>query len=210
MIKIVISAMLAYLLGSVTFGMIVPRILGTSRDVRKEGSGNVGATNVLRTQGKLQGILVLIGDLLKGILAVEIGLGLAGLAGGAAAGACALLGHCYPLYFGFRGGKAVAVGGGVLLAVFPRSMLVLIPVFLLFILITRMVSMGSIMGALTLPLCIWLFRPAAPVAALCVFASVLVIVKHRDNIRRILAGTENKFGAPRNRREGDGDKRDGA
>lgn len=190
---IIISGVLAYLMGSVTFGMIVPKLMGSDRDVREEGSGNVGATNVLRTMGLLQGALVLAGDLLKGVAAVALGSALAGPNGAAAAGACALLGHCYPVYYGFKGGKGAATGGGVVLALFPKSLLIMLPVFLVVILITRMVSLGSILGALTLILCVLLFQPPAVVAAVCLFAMTMVVVKHKDNIRRILNGTENKL-----------------
>jgi len=193
MIRIVISCVLAYLIGSATFGMIVPRLMGSTRDVRKEGSGNVGATNVLRTQGKLQGALVLLGDLLKGVAAVLIGSGLAGTPGAAAAGVCVILGHCFPVYFGFKGGKGVATGGGMILALFPRAMFIMAPVFVAMILITRMVSVGSILGSLAVILCILLFRPPATVAAACVFAAVMVAWRHRDNIKRIFDGTENKL-----------------
>jgi glycerol-3-phosphate acyltransferase PlsY len=173
--------------------MIVPRLMGSTRDVRKEGSGNVGATNVLRTQGKLQGALVLLGDLLKGVAAVLIGSGLAGTSGAAAAGVCVILGHCFPVYFGFKGGKGVATGGGMILALFPRAMFIMAPVFVAMILITRMVSVGSILGSLAVILCILLFRPPATVAAACVFAAVMVAWRHRDNIKRIFDGTENKL-----------------
>ena len=193
MIKVILSGAIAYLLGSVTFGMIIPKLMGSDKDIRKEGSGNVGATNVLRTQGKTQGILVLICDLMKGCAAAGIGLILAGPAGGGAAGVCAMLGHCYPLYFGFKGGKGVATGGGVVLVLFPKAMLILIPVFVIVILITRMVSAGSIAGATALAVCVWLFHQPWPVAGCCVFAAIMVVWKHNGNIRRILAGTENKL-----------------
>ena len=190
---IIISGVLAYLIGSVTFGMIVPRLMGTSKDVRKEGSGNVGATNVFRTQGKLQGLLVMLGDMLKGVVAALIGISLAGTAGGAVAGACVFLGHCFPLYFGFKGGKGVATGCGIVFVLFPKSMVVLLPIFVLLVLATRMVSVGSITGALALGVCLWLFRPPLPVAIVCALTAVTIIWKHNGNIKRILAGTENKL-----------------
>ena len=193
MIRLVLAGIVGYLLGSVTAGMIVPRFMGTSQDVRKEGSGNVGATNVLRTQGKLQGALVLVGDLLKGSLAALLGMMLAGYAGGAIAGGCALLGHCYPLYFGFQGGKGVATAAGIILALFPQALLFLIPAFVIAIAVTRMVSVGSIAAAVTLVVCILLFHPPAQVGWVCFFAAAMVTWKHEGNIKRILAGTENKL-----------------
>jgi glycerol-3-phosphate acyltransferase PlsY len=194
MIKAIMAGLLAYLLGSMSFAIIIPRLWGTSRDIRREGSGNAGATNVLRTQGKLQGALVLLGDLLKGVLAVWLGLALAGDAGGGAAGGLVLLGHCFPLFFGFKGGKGVATAAGALLVLLPQALAVLLVVFLLTVALARMVSLGSLTGALTLPVCLWFFRPPGPVAFFGLFAAILVFWNHRDNIKRILAGTENKLG----------------
>ena len=193
MIKVILSGIIAYLLGSVTFGMIVPRLMGSDKDVRDEGSGNVGATNVLRTQGKRQGVLVLIGDLLKGSAAAGLGLLLAGPAGGGAAGACALLGHCYPLYFGFKGGKGVATAAGAVIVLFPKSMLFLVPVFVVAILGVRMVSVGSLAGAVTLAICLWMYPQPLPVTLCCMFAAAMIVGKHRGNIKRILSGTESKL-----------------
>ena len=193
MINLVVSAVLGYLLGSLTLGIIVPRLMGTSQDIRKEGSGNVGATNVLRTQGKLQGGLVLLGDLLKGSIAAGLGLYLAGVEGGAIAGVCALLGHCFPLFFKLKGGKAVATCAGIIFVLIPQSMLIVAPVFLIVIVISRMVSLGSILAALALALSLALLRPAMPVVLFGLFGSLLVICRHHGNIRRILAGTESKL-----------------
>ena len=184
---------MGYLIGSVTFGVLIPRFMGSTSDVRDEGSGGVGATNVLRTRGKLQGGLVLAGDLLKGIVAAGLGLFLGGPAAGAAAGACAILGHCFPLYFGFKGGKAVATTAGAIFVLFPMAMLVLIPVFVLTVAVCRIVSLGSMLGAASLVVCVLLFSPPPPVAAFCLAAAALVVWKHKDNIRRLVSGTENRL-----------------
>lgn len=194
MIKLLIAGVFAYLLGSMSFGIIIPRLLGTSRDIRQEGSGNAGATNVLRTQGKLQGALVLLADLLKGVLAAAIGLSLAGVAGGGGAGIFAMLGHCFPVFFGFKGGKGVATGAGVVLVLLPKALLIMIAAFILAILITRMVSLGSIAGAVTLLVCMLFFQPPVPIILFGICAVALVLWKHESNIKRILAGTENKLG----------------
>ncbi|MEL7624425.1 MAG: glycerol-3-phosphate 1-O-acyltransferase PlsY [Clostridiales bacterium] len=194
MIKLLMAGIFAYLLGSMSFGIIIPRLLGTSRDIRQEGSGNAGATNVLRTQGKLQGALVLLTDLLKGALAAWIGLSLAGVAGGGVAGIFAMLGHCFPVFFGFKGGKGVATGAGVVLVLLPKALLIMIAAFILAILITRMVSLGSIAGAVTLLVCMLFFQPPVPIILFGVCAVALVLWKHESNIKRILAGTENKLG----------------
>ena len=193
-VHMVLPGILAYLMGSVTFGMLVPRVMGTASDIRKEGSGNVGATNVLRTQGKLQGALVLLGDILKGVAAALVGLWLAGELGGSIAGVCAMLGHCFPVYFGFKGGKAVATAAGIVFALFPIAMLVLVPVFVGVIAISKMVSAGSLSAACALILCVFVFGASMPVAVFCVVAASLIIWKHEGNIRRIIAGTENKLG----------------
>jgi glycerol-3-phosphate acyltransferase PlsY len=195
MVKLILSGVVAYLLGSVTLGMIVPRLMGSTQDVRKEGSGSVGATNVLRTRGKLPGALVLLGDLLKGSLAAVIGIELAGPSGGAVAGVCALLGHCFPLYYGFKGGRGVATAAGVVFVMFPESMLILLPVFIIAVAVTKIVSVGSLLAAVALAICVWLFQPLIPVGWVSIFAALLVIWKHEGNIRRLIAGTENKLGA---------------
>ena len=187
------TGLFSYLIGSVTFGMLVPRMMGSSVDVRKQGSGSVGATNVLRTQGKLQAAIVLLGDVLKGLIAAWVGLWIAGDAGGCVAGLCAIIGHCFPVYFGFKGGKAVATAAGILLALFPQSMLVLLPVFLIVTAFSKIVSMGSLAATLSLLLCIVLFQPSFPASIYSVCAVILIVWKHRENIKRIISGTENKL-----------------
>lgn len=194
MIELIGTGIFAYLLGSMSFGILIPRFLGTSRDIRQEGSGNAGATNVLRTQGKLQGALVLLADLLKGVLAAGIGLSLAGISGGGVAGIFAMLGHCFPVFFGFKGGKGVATGAGVVLILLPEALLIMIAAFLLAVAVSKMVSLGSIAGAVTLLVCMAFIHPPAPVILFGVCAVALVLWKHKSNIKRILAGTENKLG----------------
>ena len=193
MINLIASGILGYLLGSVTLGIIVPRLMGTSQDIRNEGSGNVGATNVLRTQGRLQGGLVLLGDLLKGVIAAGFGLSIAGIEGCAIAGVGAMLGHCFPVYFNFRGGKGVATGAGVILVLMPKAMLFMVPVFLIVSVVSRMVSLGSLLGVLTAVICLAAFRSPLPVICFVIFATATIIWRHHGNIRRIIDGTENKF-----------------
>ena len=193
MIELVLSGIQGYLLGSVIFGIIVTRLLGKSGDIRKEGSGNVGATNVLRTQGKLQAELVLAGDLLKGVLAAWIGMRLGGIPGGAIAGICAMLGHCFPVFFGFKGGKMVATAAGILIILVPQSMLVLVPMFVLTVAVSKMVSLGSIVAALSLIVTLFVLSSPTPVSAFGIVAAVMIIGKHHENIRRILSGTESRM-----------------
>ncbi|MCL1849630.1 MAG: glycerol-3-phosphate 1-O-acyltransferase PlsY [Clostridiales bacterium] len=193
-IKVFASAVVAYMLGSVSFGVLIPRMMGASGDVRDVGSGSTGATNVLRTHGKLQGALVLVCDLLKGSVAAWIGLLLAGAAGGSVAGVCALLGHCFPLFFGFKGGKAVATSAGIIFVLFPKAMLVLIPIFIISVAVSRMVSLGSMLAAAALVGSIFLFHPGGAVGVFSVSAALIVFWKHSENIKRIRAGTENRLG----------------
>ncbi|MDR1193478.1 MAG: glycerol-3-phosphate 1-O-acyltransferase PlsY [Peptococcaceae bacterium] len=194
MIRPVLACLLGYLLGSASFGILVPRFLGTAADIRALGSGNAGATNVLRTQGKIQGGLVLLGDLLKGFLAVHLGLALAGIDGGVLAAAGAMAGHCYPLFFGLKGGKGVATGAGVVLALLPQAMPVMLVVFVVTVAATRFVSLGSLLGALALLPCALLFQSDPRVVIFAVFVIALIFYRHRGNLRRLAAGQENRLG----------------
>lgn len=195
------TILLAYLLGSIPFGYLVGRARGV--DVREHGSGNIGATNVLRVVGKPWGILVFAADALKGSLAVEVGRRLA--AGSSrtellmifAAVAC-LLGHSFPVWLRFRGGKGVATSAGILLALMPLAILIVFIVWAVTFETTRYVSVASITAAVALPVTIiimavmnWRAGPALIVFAVAIAA--LVIWRHRENVSRLIAGTEPKF-----------------
>mgnify|MGYP001125014757 CR=1 FL=1 len=187
-----------YLIGAIPCGVLVARAMG-GRDPRTAGSGNIGATNVGRTLGKKAGILTLLGDILKGALPAFAAARVTGdpwLA--SAAGFAAFSGHLFPVYLGFRGGKGVATGAGVFLALCPWALLAAGAVFALFLWRWRMVSLGSVGAALSLPLWTSLLAAdataAAPVVSLALAVSALTVWKHRENIRRIRAGTESKFG----------------
>jgi glycerol-3-phosphate acyltransferase PlsY len=194
MINIIIAGAVAYLLGSVSFAILIPRFLGTTKDVRKEGSGNAGATNVLRTQGKLLGAVVLLADLLKGVLAAWIGLAIAGPEGGGVAGVCAMLGHCYPVFFGFKGGKGVATGAGIVLILMPKTFLVSLVLFTIVCIVSKMVSLGSLTAALSIYVSLFLFKPPLPIVIFGLFAPALLVWSHRTNIQRLLRGEESKIG----------------
>jgi len=189
---LLITGVLSYLLGSVSFGIIIPRLMGKTRDVRNEWSGNVGATNVMRVHGLSLGIAVMAADILKGIISAGIGLWLGGIPLGAFGGACVMLGHCYSVFFRFKGGRAVATAAGALLMLFPKAILLILPIFLIIIAISHMVSLASVLSAVTLVVCAFVYGAGWQLAAFCVFASALVIYKHKPNIERIIAGTENK------------------
>lgn len=200
----VLSAVIAYLLGSISFAIIVSKLFAHD-DVRKYGSKNAGMTNILRTYGKLPALCTLIGDFLKGVLAVVIGrwifsaAGVTGFDAGYLAGFFALLGHLCPVYFGFRGGKGVLTSLGIILVVNPLVFFILLVIFVPVLLITKIVSLVSITGALLYPfitlivdLC--LRKPVLFDFLFAALFSVIVIYKHRENIKRLLNGTERRIG----------------
>ena len=193
-----ISIPLAYLLGSIPFGYLLVRFV-RHEDVRATGSGNIGATNVARSGGKGLGILTLLLDLGKAFAAVRIAQyfepGVSDLA--VTAAVAAILGHVFPIWLGFRGGKGVASALGVFLALNWPSALSILGVFLLIALLTRYVSLASILGAAALPFFAFIFfvhRPDAIVVGGFLLITFLIIVKHQSNISRLLSGTESRFG----------------
>ncbi|WP_405119935.1 glycerol-3-phosphate 1-O-acyltransferase PlsY [Pseudomonas leptonychotis] len=184
-------ATLAYLLGSLSFAILLSRLNG-GPDPRASGSGNPGATNMFRLAGKRLAILTLIGDLLKGLLPVVI----ASLLGfslhlQAWIGLAAVIGHMYPLYFNFHGGKGVATAAGMLLGLYPPAALLAVAAWLLTFILTRTSSLAALIATpLTLPLLAWQ-QPAAllPVCAL----TGLIVWRHRGNLRDLYAGRERHF-----------------
>jgi glycerol-3-phosphate acyltransferase PlsY len=196
----------SYLLGSIPFGYILVRVF-QGVDVRSIGSGNIGATNVARTGGKGLAIATLVLDALKGWLPVFLVLTVPGIStSGPAqlhtmatlAALCAVIGHMFPVWLGFRGGKGVATGLGVFLALAPNAVLVALALFVAIVVFTRYVSLGSILAAAAFPAALWwLDRDSFPTPALamCAAIALLVIVRHHQNIGRLWAGTESRFGA---------------
>ncbi|MDT4895897.1 MAG: acyl phosphate:glycerol-3-phosphate acyltransferase [Acidobacteriota bacterium] len=194
----------AYLLGSIPFGYLIVRAKEDA-DVRASGSGGTGATNVSRRAGKLAGVLTLLLDALKGALAVVLARWLLTDDFGinwwvAFAAIIAVLGHCFPVWLGFRGGKGVATGVGVFLSLSPLAVACAAVIFILVVALTRYVSLGSILAVATLPLFVWLlsvyFQPVADLAPLMTTALVtgaLIILMHHANIGRLVRGTESKF-----------------
>lgn len=184
----------SYLLGSIPTGLLLAKAAGV--DIRSSGSGNIGATNVYRTLGRTVGVLTLVGDCLKGLIPVLVAryLGLPD-AWIAAAGLAAFLGHVYTVFLGFKGGKGVATALGVFLGVSPLAVLGALVIFVLLVWKWRYISLGSIAAAAAMPLMVaWLDRRPLLVG-MTVIVSVLVIWKHRENISRLRAGTENRFKA---------------
>ena len=193
---LVFSLVLGYFLGAIPIGIFAGRALA-GIDPREAGSRNIGFTNVLRVAGKAAGIVTLIGDMGKGALAVYLArVLLVSSAGDAilAAGAAAILGHMFPVFLGFKGGKGVATALGVLLAAEPPIGGCLVAVWLASAAIWRMSSLAALIAFGSLPLWVWLFHPTTPMTALAAGIIILIVYRHRENISRLKAGTESKFG----------------
>ena len=182
-----------YLLGSLPFGYWLPRIF-RGEDIRKQGSGNVGASNVFRVYGRRLGIAVALLDLGKGFAAGVVGLWAGGALIGVLAGAAAMVGHARPVFLRFeKGGKMVATGGGVFLALAPLAGLGCIAVWLVVFLLTRYASLASIATALALVIFVLAIGYPWPVIAFAFAGAAAVVLLHRQNIRRLVGGTEHRF-----------------
>jgi glycerol-3-phosphate acyltransferase PlsY len=184
---------IAYLIGSVPFGLILTRLAGAG-DVRRIGSGNIGATNVLRTGHKGLALATLALDLVKGALPVWLAYRYLGPDMAVVAGLGAVLGHCFPVWLKFRGGKGVATAAGVVLALTPAVAAIAIGVFVLVLLATRYVSLASMLGAIAAAPGAYLLG-YVQAAELYLLLALLIVVKHAGNIRRLLQGSEAKFSA---------------
>ncbi len=196
----VAAALLAYLVGSLSFAVLVSRALGLN-DPRSYGSGNPGATNVLRSGHKGAAVLTLLLDSLKGAIPVLVvqrfgaGFGLPE-ASAVWVGVAAFMGHLWPVFFRFQGGKGVATAGGVLLALNPALGLLTLATWLLVAAAFRYSSLAALAAALASPLCQMIFWPASPGIWGLVLMSALLIWRHRSNIEKLCAGTERKLGPP--------------
>ena len=219
-VKLIICAVMSYLLGSVNFSIIISRLYAKS-DIRKYGSGNAGATNVLRSIGKVPAAITMAGDMAKVIVAIYVARLIIGeqryeyfpVLFKYAAGFFCLIGHMYPLYFGFKGGKGVATAAGMILVVDWRIFLILLGIFIIMVAIFRMVSLGSVVVAAVFPFLTYLMYTKIPkptgvtsayldfiypnqrliVTLIAIGFAVIVIFKHRKNIKRIIDGTEAKM-----------------
>jgi acyl phosphate:glycerol-3-phosphate acyltransferase len=200
----VLVVVAAYLIGSIPSGyLIVTATKG--KDVRETGSGGTGATNVTRSAGKAAGVATLVLDVLKGFVAVEIARTVASPDGTvnwtvAMASVAVVVGHCFPVWLRFRGGKGVATGAGVFLALFPLAVLCALLVLLPIVWITRYVSLGSIVAAASFPVFVFLLtqgdswsRSRRPLITTAVAVAALIVFMHRENIGRLIRGTENKL-----------------
>ena len=205
----ILTALGAYLLGSIPFGFLAAKAKGI--DIRSVGSGNIGATNAMRVLGKPIGITVLLLDAAKGFGACVLGGMISHWASDLdyfddgfyvlmkrfmlIAGVCAVLGHNYTCWLKFKGGKGIATTAGVYLALAPWAVLVGLVVFILAVVLTKYVSVGSIASAIVLPVTVWVMTPHNLLLGIVTTAlGVMAIYKHKSNIQRLLAGTENRLG----------------
>jgi len=192
----------SYLLGAIPTGVILAKAFA-GRDIRREGSGNIGATNVTRVLGKKVGALTLLGDLLKGFIPVWAGYHLVSslevVEVVCLMGLAAFLGHLFPLYLGFKGGKGVATALGVFLYLSPLVILIEVAVFSGSVGIWKYVSLGSMLAAGTMPVLLYLLSYPMPVVLLSIIFAILIIIKHSSNIQRLMSGTENKIGQKKNK-----------
>ena len=212
---LIISAIISYLLGSLNFGIIISKSLSKD-DVRSDGSGNAGSTNMLRNYGKKHAVMTIIGDMLKVAVAIFISfvivrkLGNISLAenGGALilgidarmftksfAGLFCVLGHIFPCFFGFKGGKGVATAGGMVFMIDWRIALILLAIFAIIVLITKYVSLGSIAMAVFYPVFIFVFYKSVPLVFLSMVFTLIVVLAHRENIKKLINHTESKIGS---------------
>jgi len=198
-ISYIATALLGYLLGSIPTGFLVARARGV--DIRTVGSGNIGATNAFRVLGKGLGIFVLLMDALKGWVAVQVGAYLINrfLPGAAldnlriTAGIAAILGHNFTCWLNFKGGKGIATSAGVLIALVPWALVIILSIFIILFLTTRFVSVGSIAASFSLPFATWFTTKDVGLTIVTGAMGALAILKHRKNIQRLLNGTENRI-----------------
>jgi glycerol-3-phosphate acyltransferase PlsY len=204
-----IVAVVAYMLGSIPFGYVLVKVF-RGEDIRRTGSGNIGATNVARSGAKGLGVVTLLLDALKGSLAVFLawwmayrndpwpqteGPGPAAYRLAATAALFAVVGHVFPVWLKFKGGKGVATALGVFVFLFPKAIPVSLFIFIIIVALTRYVSLGSILATITFPIATWfLYRPDWISLALVMLVAALIIGKHHANIGRLIAGTESRFG----------------
>ena len=189
----IILVVVAYLMGSIPFGYLIVRGKGAG-DIRQTGSGGTVATNVSRRAGKAAGVLTLLLDAAKGCVAVVIAKAVSGDDWVIAAAAiAALVGHIFPVWLGFRGGKGVATGVGIFLLLAPIPLLCAGVVFVAIVLLTRYVSLGSITAAILIPVLVWVQFDSQPLLTAAVVGSALIVFAHRGNIQRLASGTESRI-----------------
>ena len=191
-IRYILCAVIGYLLSSISTGILVSTRAG--RDIRNEGSHNTGASNALRVLGLKGGALTFLGDFLKALAAVLIGKAIAGQEGGMIAGLCVVLGHNWPVFFKFKGGKGIACSAAVLITLFPLYGLIAAALCLLVIWICRYISVGSLTMLASFAVMILFTQPFWPAGVWALILLALGVYRHRSNLERLKNGTENKIG----------------
>lgn len=191
--KLIIVSILSYVLGNISTSYFFAKIFADI-DIRKHGSGNAGATNALRTLGKKAGAAVLIGDILKGIIAVLIGKIIAGEDGQIFAGLFVVIGHNWPVFLSFKGGKGIATTIGVMIGINPYIVAGIVPIGILIIIITRYVSLASISGMIIFPIVMLYTKQSIKLVLFSFILSIMAMFRHRNNIKKLLDGTESKIG----------------
>ncbi len=183
---------MAYVLGSIPFALLLARWWG-QRDLRRFGSGNLGAANVLRASGITAGVLVAVLDICKGAASVALAQRLSGGPGApAAAGVAAIVGHIYPVWLAFRGGKGVATACGVFTILTPLALPPALAAFAIAVWITKYISLGSVLASIALPPLAYVYGSPLPIVAAAIASSSLIVFRHRSNLRRVRAGTERR------------------
>ncbi len=211
----IVGAAAAYFLGGLNFAIIISKYKFKD-DIRRYGSGNAGMTNMLRTYGKAAAAFTLLGDMAKAIVSVLIGMLLAGEAGAYIASLFCVIGHAFPYYYGFKGGKGIVVTASALLVLEPLVFLILFVIFVLLVASTKYLSLGSIMSMILYPLLLnrlYSFvngglSEGAVVAIVSILNTLLVVWLHRENIKRLMSGTENKFSLKKKDKFIKGEKKD--
>ncbi|NLX63330.1 MAG: glycerol-3-phosphate 1-O-acyltransferase PlsY [Clostridiaceae bacterium] len=199
-IVITFSSIVGYLLGSINTSIIVSKVFYKT-DIREYGSGNAGTTNVLRTFGRTAALAVLVGDFLKGVLACLIGRYVFGeinpgsgvYLGEYFAGLFSVIGHNWPVYFNFKGGKGVLTSFAVILMFSPLAALICLGVFIIIVAVTRYVSLGSMLSAILFLVLAFIFNEPLPMLLIGTILVALIIIRHNSNIKRLLAGNEKKI-----------------
>lgn len=191
-VGLLLIAVIGYLLGSVSTGILYSRALG--RDIRTQGSKNAGATNMTRVHGLAKGALTFLGDCLKGVLAALIGKWIGGQLGACVGGTFAVLGHMWPVFFGFKGGKGVATCIGIGLVTYPLFGGIAVVIGVAVMLLSRFVSLGSMLGLTAFAVGVTICYGFWPIGVWGIALALLVIWRHRSNIRRLIDGNENKIG----------------
>ena len=194
LVKYLFVLVAGYLLGSMSASLILSK-LGWGKDVRKHGSGNAGATNMARVFGLGAGFATLAGDMLKAALALWLGSALLGDPGIAAGGGACILGHCFPVFHDFHGGKGISVGAMIGLAIDWRVFVGIVVVFLIVAFLTKKVSAGSLAASIAVSILAIVFHVSTPKLVLAIFAMCVAIFQHRSNIKRLAEGTEADFKA---------------